>query len=282
MHFVLLYSKQNQNKIKTKHKQTQQKPKQNIRTKEEMDDILGAGLNEYSDLSTIREKIFKREMIFVDGSFYPSNDSLYLDGDQSERSEEEYLMWRRVGDFWKQYPRIFANPKNLKDCVHPSYVKQGDVDDAWLLAAVASIALKPELIANLFITKDDFQAFETKQKKIDLMFGLIRMKICNAGIWRETFVDDFLPCKAYGKPVYCNTPKAIDQLWPSMIEKCYAKQYGCYERLSGADPRTANPCFAFTDLTQCPSVVVDFSEYSVEFLLVHFYFFYFFIFFVLV
>ena len=110
------------------------------------------------------------------------------------------------------------------------------------MAVVATLSLKPELIKNIFLSKDG--PADPSQNNEDKMYGFYRMRICQNGIWKEVILDDIFPCAPYYLPIYSDDSRNT-QIWPHLIEKLVAKVRGnCYESLNGGSPKDA-----FTDLT---------------------------------
>lgn len=145
------------------------------------------------------------------------------------------------------------------DGFRPESVRQGSVGDCWFLAALAVVASKPELIAHLLI--DQTASVEGKH----------RVRLFIDGAWRPFEIDDSFPhrpAEAQGKgpakgkgpkgpvgPQIAFTKAAGRQLWPSLVEKAYAKAHGCYHAISGG--WVAEALF---DLTGCPTETLWLQE----------------------
>lgn len=83
-------------------------------------------------------------------------------------------------------------------------------------------------------------------------FGCYEVYFCLDGRWKSTLVDSFLPSilRKSKKPSATNIQPAFaagEFMWPSIIEKAYAKVHGSYSRLSGGFISEA-----FYDLTGAP------------------------------
>ena len=57
------------------------------------------------------------------------------------------------------------------------------------------------------------------------------MRLCRDGASEAILLDDALPCTADGVLAFARGARR--QLWVSLIEKAFAKMYGCYEALEG-------------------------------------------------
>lgn len=65
------------------------------------------------------------------------------------------------------------------------------------------------------------------------------------GEWKLVVVDDQIPCQSSGVPAFSRAHG--EELWVILLEKAYAKAYGCYQRIEGG-----NPAEALRDLTGAP------------------------------
>ena len=141
-------------------------------------------------------------------------------------------------------------------------VRQGSVGDCWFLAALAVVARRPDLISRLILTQS-----------AEPLGGPYRVQLFIDGEWRVAMLDDAFPVhpvkqKAPPKrraiappppPVELIIEPGEDggaqrapgaerlaerlepafskatgqQLWPSLVEKAYARAHGCYHAISG-------------------------------------------------
>jgi calpain-15 len=109
------------------------------------------------------------------------------------------------------------------------------------MCALASLAERPKLVENIFITKE-------KNKE-----GVYRLKFCKNGNWEEVTVDDHFPCQPFSGPIFSRAHG--NEMWVLLLEKAYAKLHGNYWTLRGG---YANE--GMIDLTGCPSTNYDFTK----------------------
>merc|ERR1719272_2335093 len=60
-------------------------------------------------------------------------------------------------------------------------VCQGGLGNCWFAGALSTVAQRPELITNMFVTKE-FNPF-----------GAYHLRLCHAGEWRNILIDDLFP-----------------------------------------------------------------------------------------
>ena len=211
---------------------------------------------------------------WCDPDFPATNSSLYLDWDDDdeflqEAAEQEDL----TGAFWCRPQEMLpqagvgytvCSTTTKGNPFDPREVIQGDLGDCWLLSAVSVVALYPELMQRVVVSKEVNPA------------GIYHMRLFLNGSWTNVVVDDRIPCyldqsleirtplqscrhlkvvnrpsqKAMVKlgkgtnamylpmPQYCRSESGT-VLWAMLIEKAYAKYMGCYEALEGGHVHNA-------------------------------------------
>lgn len=113
-------------------------------------------------------------------------------------------------------------------------VCQGGLGNCWFAGALSTVARVPELIDNMFITKE----FNPH--------GAYHLRLCHAGEWRSILIDDLQPTSQLfqgyldGTTAYysqggnlCYLQGARRQIWVPLVEKAAAKLYGCWAALKG-------------------------------------------------
>lgn len=116
---------------------------------------------------------------------------------------------------------------HLFNGIAPSDIAQGQLGDCWLLAGLATLAERPELIQNAFHTKQ----FNPRGKYT------IRLYNTKKQAFEYINIDDYIPCDQSGTPIYTNIKG--NEMWPLLLEKAFAKSRGGYKALEGGLPLDA-------------------------------------------
>lgn len=165
---------------------------------------------------------------FVDDSFLPNGRSVYLDGrewaraDVAERQPDARVtQWLRPGQIRGQGSafELFNQPWAVfRGEPQPDDARQGGLGDCWLLSAIAVLAERPSLLRALFPAGPALSAC-----------GAYPVRLCLDGEWRVLVVDDALPCSRHGLLAFSQAARR--QLYVPLLEKAFAKAYGCYEAI---------------------------------------------------
>jgi calpain-15 len=151
-----------------------------------------------------------------------------------EQVEHVTLRWLRIGQI---YPlsatdrflqwSIFSSPR-------PEDIQQGALGDCWLMAALALLTERPQMLDHILLTK-------TVNKE-----GVYLVRLCHNGLWKTILVDDCFPCTQYGYLAFTQANRR--QLYVPLIEKACAKLFGSYGDLisgqteEGLQLLTGTPC----------------------------------------
>ncbi|WIA30134.1 hypothetical protein OEZ86_000227 [Tetradesmus obliquus] len=135
----------------------------------------------------------------------------------TETSPEEQqahgpVVWRRVtGNLYtpsSQHARLVQG------------VLQSSGSSSWFLGALAAVSRKQELLLNLIVSDECAQR------------GLYTVRFFKHGSWRPVVVDNRLPCmEQQQRLAFCSSGQA-QELWPSLIEKAYARLHGGYAAIA--------------------------------------------------
>lgn len=237
-------------KIKTKFKYTRSFPSIEAqlahlaKPKEVIDDLLtktkvlkDINNNDFTELNFF-DFLMEKKWVFIDHEFPPNMQSIGLTDHDSFLKYQVIFHFRRSStiffkkeiDVNKDLPiqNIVNFDLNITD------IKQGSLDNCWVVSAIAALTRHPKLINRIFITK--------KPNK----YGYFKLKLCKMNVWNVLSIDDYLPCFPMADPVFAAHSK--NDIWPSLIEKVLAKMYGSYEKLEVGETQNT-----FINLTGCPS-----------------------------
>lgn len=134
-------------------------------------------------------------------------------------SEMADFLWLRPEQFFKGTPKVY-------DTIDPDDILQGGLGDCYFLAAIASIARKPQRLERIFLTKN----YNTE--------GIYVVALCINGLWEDVVCDDRFPCRKLSKDVAFNGSKT-NELWVMLLEKAWAKLHGGYLNIAAGLTREA-------------------------------------------
>ncbi|CAF3477566.1 unnamed protein product [Rotaria socialis] len=155
----------------------------------------------------------KNKMPFVDDGFLPSDQSLGALGMKRE------MQWLPLAKIAPSTDLDDNGPWTIYNSPEPSDIHQGELGDCWLLAALALITERPDMLQHILLTK-------TVNPE-----GVYVVRICHHGIWKAVLLDQYFPCTQYNTLAYSRAARR--QLYVPLIEKACAKIFGSYANLSG-------------------------------------------------
>ena len=105
--------------------------------------VLYSGMFAGQDFTKIRTWCLRNQHLFVDPMFPPTNESLFINTSCSiDQNTQNQIVWKRPG-------QISSNPKFFVDGASRFDIKQGELGDCWLLAAMANLTLHNKLFENV-------------------------------------------------------------------------------------------------------------------------------------
>lgn len=168
--------------------------------------------------------IYDPERSYLTHSAKPGHD-LYTDG-----SKEFNSAWVRLCDFSRHDGQVNLFQERGQKGYHMGRVMPGSLDNGYFVEALNAVTLRPKLVQNLFYCYD-----EAKSIYIARLF--------KHGQWWRLELDDYIPVSPPPEehhenhgPICCTSEHFPHVLWPSLIEKAYAKLYTKRMSIIGDDP----------------------------------------------
>ncbi|XP_075122966.1 calpain-13-like [Leptodactylus fuscus] len=171
------------------------------------------------DFETLREWHLKKRVLFTDESFPANMNSI------GSRLKNEFNTHKIE---WKRPTEICAAPHFVVDGVSLFDILQSRLGDCWVLSAIGSITLKPELLQKIMPLGQGYSVGYA---------GIFHFRFWHLGEWVDVVIDDKLP---FLDGEYLSVrPSCENEFWPCLLEKAYAKFLGSYQNLHWGDPAEA-------------------------------------------
>lgn len=174
----------------------------------------------------------RSKTLYEDAEF-PANDSSLMYSREPDRPYK-----------WLRPHEICKDPQFVVDGYSRFDVKQGHLENCWLMAAVANLTQNPKLFAQVVPHDNSF---------CEEYSGIFHFQFWQYGKWVDIIIDDRLPTH-YGQLVYMHSSEN-NEFWGALLEKAYAKLHGSYEALKGG-----NTCEAMADFSGGIIEMYDFEE----------------------
>uniref|UniRef100_A0A8D8Q5N7 Calpain-1 catalytic subunit n=2 Tax=Cacopsylla melanoneura TaxID=428564 RepID=A0A8D8Q5N7_9HEMI len=166
-------------------------------------------------------------ILFEDTDF-PAGPKLLF---RNKKAPVQSLVWMRPHEMC-QRPKFYS-----EDSLQGKFdFEAGRLGDTWFLAAISSLTLTPKFLDRVIPPEQSFDPATN-------YCGLFRFRFWHFGEWKEILIDDRLPT-FQGRLVYLHSTNPTE-FWAALLEKAYAKFYGCYENLTQGGSTTR----ALQDLT---------------------------------
>uniref|UniRef100_A0A669B973 Calpain 5 n=1 Tax=Oreochromis niloticus TaxID=8128 RepID=A0A669B973_ORENI len=188
--------------------------------------------------STLKRQCLQSGLLFEDPRFPATDDSLFYQGNRIGR-----VVWKRPRELCED-PHLFVDGISAHD------LHQGQLGNCWFVAACSSLASRESLWQKVI---PDWKEQEWDTEKPDSYAGIFHFRFWRFGEWVDVVIDDRLPT-VDNQLVYCHSNDS-NEFWSALVEKAYAKVYGCYEALDGG-----NTADALVDFTGGVSEPVDLLE----------------------
>ncbi|RVE63754.1 hypothetical protein OJAV_G00139440 [Oryzias javanicus] len=164
----------------------------------------------------LKRDCIQRRRLFRDPEFPADNSSVFY-----KEKPRGVVEWKRPGD-------ISSDPHLFVDGINSHDLNQGEVGNCWFVAASSCLALKPNLSKKVI---PEWRKQDWDPKHPENYAGIFHFRFWVFGQWTDVVVDDRLPT-INGNLIYCQS-NSKSEFWSALLEKAYAKLYGCYESLRG-------------------------------------------------
>ncbi|RVE63753.1 hypothetical protein OJAV_G00139430 [Oryzias javanicus] len=164
----------------------------------------------------LRRDCIQKRRLFRDPEFPADDSSVFY-----KEKPRGVVEWKRPGE-------ITYDPHLFVDGISSHDLNQGKVGDCWFVAASSCLALKPNLWKKVI---PEWRKQDWDPQHPENYAGIFHFRFWVFGQWTDVVVDDRLPT-IDGNLIYCHS-NSKSEFWSALLEKAYAKLYGCYESLRG-------------------------------------------------
>ncbi|XP_055597690.1 calpain-B-like [Uranotaenia lowii] len=171
------------------------------------------------DFYRLRQRCLDDGILFDDTDFPPGPSSL---SKLSGQPTDQTILWLRPKE-------ICRKPKFFVDGVSRFDVRQGNLNDCWLLTATANLTANERLFRKTVPLDNTFEDGSYA--------GIFHFRFWQFGQWVDVVIDDRLPTRD-GQLLYMRSSQK-NEFWSALLEKAYAKLHGSYGALNGGTAREA-------------------------------------------
>lgn len=180
------------------------------------------GQHKDQSFAALRRKCQQGGRLFEDPTFPAADESLFY-----QRN--------RIGQvIWKRPKELCSDPHLFVDGISAHDLHQGQLGNCWFVAACSSLASREALWSKVI---PDWKDQEWDKEKPESYAGIFHFRFWQFGQWLDVVIDDRLPT-LNGRLIYCHSNDS-NEFWSALVEKAYAKMYGCYEALDGGNTSDA-------------------------------------------
>ncbi|KAK6194889.1 hypothetical protein SNE40_000425 [Patella caerulea] len=170
------------------------------------------------DYDALKKESKEKGTLFIDTEFPPDDRSLFFTPNKMQ------------GVVWKRPKQICDNPKLFVEGASSGDVSQGRLGNCWFVAACSCLAQEKEIWNKVI---PDSKEQEWSDEKPENYQGIFKFQFWRYGEWTEVVIDDFLPT-INDELVFIHS-QSKNEFWSALLEKAYAKFFGCYEVLDGGE-----------------------------------------------
>eukprot|EP00928_Gymnodinium_smaydae_P087374 TRINITY_DN71644_c0_g1_i1.p1 TRINITY_DN71644_c0_g1~~TRINITY_DN71644_c0_g1_i1.p1 ORF type:complete len:778 (+),score=156.82 TRINITY_DN71644_c0_g1_i1:146-2479(+) len=158
------------------------------------------------------------QQFFVCGQYEPEETKLRPSAIPCHMQDEDgNSTWVRLVDFSPNADACHVFDETVPNMTHCGKVLQGALDNGHFVEALNAITIRPRLARQLFYCWD-------------VRRSVYIVRLYKHGTWMRVEIDDYVPVGAPGRddrcpdaPICCRADTFPHVMWPSLVEKAYAK-----------------------------------------------------------
>ncbi|KAL3831485.1 hypothetical protein ACJMK2_023226 [Sinanodonta woodiana] len=157
--------------------------------------------------------------------------------DDAIKDNKEGIEWKRPTEFARA-PVLISQGATRCD------IGQGSAGTCWFLSMVAVLSDKPDRFEKV-VPADGWIPDD----------GVFHCRFWRFGEWEDVHIDDYLPVINGNTPWGAKSRDDENEMWPSLVEKAFARFHGNYNAIYGGQPGDA-----YLALTGGVSEYIDFDK----------------------
>lgn len=170
------------------------------------------------DYPKLKRECKSKGNLFIDLEFPPDDRSLF------------YSRGKLADVVWKRPKQICDDPKLFVEGASAGDVTQGRLGNCWFVAASSCLSANKEVWHRVI---PDVDEQEWDEKDPDKYQGIFHFRFWRYGEWMDIVIDDMLPT-LNNELIFIHS-QSKNEFWSALLEKAYAKLFGCYEALDGGE-----------------------------------------------
>ncbi|XP_029981764.1 calpain-1 catalytic subunit-like [Sphaeramia orbicularis] len=129
---------------------------------------------------------------------------------------------------WLRPAKIAPKPSLVVDGISRFDFGQGQIGNCWLLASIGALTFQKQILKQVVPLE---QLFDKDY------CGIFHFRFWRFGRWVDVVIDDKLPT-INGQLIFVRS-KDVNEFWPALLEKAYAKVCGSYTDMNAGTPAEA-------------------------------------------
>ena len=206
-------------------------------------------------LAAIVEAQEKTGELFIDHEFKADSSSIERDKNETKINANDVVGWKRLMHLSDE-PEIFRGDtggrfgehRGVEDVrIDADDVVQNKIGDCWFCSLISSLATRPQLLHRLFGAHQDNPNLAEKAAKVGVY--ALRIYYPTTHQWVYVVLDDFVPICGADDTLFGARARDPNELWPTLLEKAFAKISGCYAFMVGTSKHSMGIAYALRCLT---------------------------------